>query len=295
MKVLVTGAAGRLGSCVCQILRGQGIPFVAVDRVSAEGADYPIEIADLLDWESCNRLSQGIDVLIHLANHTNWDSTSPEKLYADNTKMNINLFQAAAYAGCRRIVFSSSIQVIDGQLPVKDRMQHPLYLPYLPMDSDMPAIPRNSYGLSKEAGEKALKYFAVTEAMTCVAIRFPLMVDSLMMKTMVENGGMERGNPYDGFAYLPVYSGAEATVMAATARLDGYHCYFVASKDNLEQRPATVVIAEGLTHLPCKQSIEVIDSLVDCTIVEEELGWSQPKSLKESYEKYKAFKEVRPY
>ncbi len=295
MKVLVTGAAGRLGSCVCKILEDQGLPFVAVDRALSEGGTYPVEIADLTDWQACKKWCEGIDVLIHLANHTNWDSASPEQLYADNTKMNMNLFQAAANNGCRRVVFSSSVQVLDGQLPIKDRLKHPLYLPYLPMDSDMPAIPRNSYGLSKQAGENALKYFSETEAMTCVVIRFPLMVDSLIMKTMVENGGMERGNPYDGFTYLPFYSGAEAVVLAATVQLDGYHCYFVASKDNLEQRPAIDVIAKGLSHLPCKQSIEVIASLVDCSIVEEELGWSQPKSLKESYEKYHASKEVRPY
>lgn len=295
MKILVTGAGGRLGSCVCRLLQEQGIAFRAVDKVVNDSIEFPVDVADLLDWYRCNRLLEDVDVLMHFANHPNWDSSNPEQVYIDNAKMNMNLFQSAANQGCSRIVFSSSVQVLDGQLPIKDRLKHPIYLPYLPMDSDMPAIPRNSYGLSKEAAERALHYFSETMGMTCVVIRYPLMVDSLMLKLMMDNGGMIRGNPYDGFTYLPVYSGAEAAVLAATAELEGYRSYFVASKDNMEQRPTAEVIKEGLSHLPFKQPIESLESLVDCSKVEKELRWSQPKSLKESYERYREFKEMRPY
>ena len=295
MKVLVTGAAGRLGGCVCRMLAESGEEFLAVDKCPDEQADYPIEVANLLEWETCNELLDGVDVLAHFANHANWDSTSPEQLYTENAKMNMNLFQAAANAGCKRIVFSSSIQVMDGQLAIKDRLQHPNFLPYIPMDSDMPAIPRNAYGLSKQAAENALEYFSETKGMTCVVIRYPLLVDSGLLKTAVENSGMYRGNCYDGFTYLPVYSGAEVAVHAMTTELEGYHCYFVASKDNLEQRPAQEIIKEELSRLPCNKSLEEMDSLVDCSKVERELGWKQPQTMVESFEKYGDFKRVKPY
>lgn len=295
MRVLITGASGRLGSCVCRILAEAGVDFRAVDKVAHEQVDYPVEVADLLDWQACNEFLEGIDVLAHFANHTNWDSGSPEKVYSENCQMNMNLFQAAANSGCKRIVFSSSIQVLDGQMPIKNRMEHPNFLPYIPMDSDMPAIPRNSYGLSKQAAENALKFFSETVGMTCVAIRFPLLVDSRILKTAIENGGLYRGNCYDGFAYLPVYSGAEAAVKAMTAELEGYQCYFVASKDNLEQRPAREIIEEELSQLPCNKPIEEMVSLVDCSKVENELGWKQPLSMAESFEKYGELKSVQPY
>lgn len=295
MKVLVTGAAGRLGSCVCRILSEADIEFLAVDKVASDGTAYPIEVVDLLDWEKCVDLLIGVDVLAHFANHANWNSGNPQEVYIENVQMNMNLFQAAANAGCKRIVFSSSVQVLDGQLPLKDRMSHPNFLPYIPLDSDMPAIPRNSYGLSKQAAEDALKYFSETARMSCIAIRYPLLVDSQTLKVAIQDGGMYRGNCYDGFTYLPVYSGAEAAVQAMTAELEGYHCYFVASKDNLEQRSAREIIEKELSHLPCHKPLDEIDSLVDCSTVIAELGWEQPQSMAESFEKYGKLKPLRPY
>ena len=71
MKVLVTGAAGRLGSCVCHILCEAGIEFLAVDKVAGDGTAYPVEVVDLLDWQACVDLIVGVDVLEHFANLAN--------------------------------------------------------------------------------------------------------------------------------------------------------------------------------------------------------------------------------
>ena len=67
----------------------------------------------------------------------------------------------------------------------------------------------------------------------------------------------------------------------------------MASKDNLEQRPAREVIAEQLSHLPRKEAFEPMDSLVDCSLVEAELGWQQPNSLEEAFEKYVQKEDIR--
>ena len=84
MKVLVTGAAGRLGSCVCRLLLEQGIEFVAVDRVSDVAADYEVLVTDLLRLQDAKSLLQGIDVLVHFANHANFNTSSPEQVYTEN-------------------------------------------------------------------------------------------------------------------------------------------------------------------------------------------------------------------
>ncbi|MDA9764835.1 MAG: NAD(P)-dependent oxidoreductase [Opitutales bacterium] len=295
MKVLVTGATGRLGSCVCRLLVEQNIDFVAVDRVSSDSADYPVQIVDLSIAETVDHFLEGVDVLVHLANYTNFDSAAAEEVYSTNVCINMQVFSAAARQGCRRIIFASSVQVLDGQLPTMDRMSHPCFLPYLPLDSEMPSIPRNSYGLSKQAGEDMLEYFSETADLTCIAIRFPLLIDSAMLESSIGQGGMPRGNPYDAYTYLPVYSAAEAVICASQADLKGYQCYFVASKDNLEQKTAQEVIAEGLQDVPCKKPVEELDSLVDCSRVEAELGWRQPQSMQESYEAYGSRETAKPY
>ncbi|MDG2255385.1 MAG: NAD(P)-dependent oxidoreductase [Opitutaceae bacterium] len=295
MNVLVTGAAGRLGSCVCRLLGEIGMTFTAVDRVPDEQASYSVKVVDLLDWEACDELLKGVDVLVHLASNTKWDSGSPQEVLKENTSMDMNVFQAAADSGCHRIVFSSSIQVCNGQLPVGDRASHEIALPYIPIDSDMPALARNGYSLSKQVGENLLNYFSDTHGMTCVAIRYPLLLDSNLLAKTKEMGGLERGNCYDGFAYLPIYSAAEVAVKAITAELSGYRQYFVSSKDNLEQRPAREVIEEQLSDIPSKIPLEEMDSLVDCSKVEAELGWEQPRTLEESLEAYGRLAKVAPY
>ena len=294
MKILVTGATGRLGSSVCRLLSQAGIPFQAVDKVPGQQTDYAVEIVDLLDSKKCSLLLEGVDVLMHFANHSNWYKGSPQKVFNENVTMNMNLFQAAADRGCQRIVFSSSIQVINGQLPIHERADHKILLPYLPMDSDMPAIPRNSYALSKHTSENMLTYFSENRGMTCIVIRYPWLLDAHLMKSAIDNQGIKRGKCYDGYAYLPLYSGAEVAIKAMTASLSGYHQYFVASKDNLEQRPAQEVIAEQLAHLPHKKPIQEMNSLIDCSKAERELGWKQPESLKTAYEKYGKLEDVMP-
>jgi len=288
MNVLVTGAAGQLGNQVCRLLQDRGTSFVATDKASSDRTEFPIRKVDLLDWESCQSLLEGADVLIHLANHAAWNSPFPQQMLNANTTMNQNLFQAAADAGCRRIVFSSSIQMCDGQLSIADRSAHEIAIPYIPMDSDMPAIVRNAYALSKHLAEETLKYYAETKGLTCVSIRYPWLLDFETLKRAAKEGGIERGNCYDCYAYLPLDSAAEVAVKAAVAELDGYRQYFVASKDNLEQRKVRDLIQEQLSHVPCRKPMEEMDSLVDCSKAEEQLGWKQPRSLDGSWAKFGA-------
>jgi len=84
MKVLVTGAAGRLGSCVCRNLHEAGIEFLAVDKVAMDGTAYPVEVVDLLEWQTCVDLMGGVDVLVHFANHANWNSGNPQEVYNEH-------------------------------------------------------------------------------------------------------------------------------------------------------------------------------------------------------------------
>ena len=295
MKILVTGAAGRLGSAVCQLLNKKDIAFRAIDKVEDKRFEYPIEVVDLLKLKNCKEVLRGVTVLAHFANHPSWNTGSPEEIYRENVTMNMNLFQAAANLDCQRIIFSSSIQLMSGQRPTNDRESHEILLPYLPMDAKMPGIPRNTYALSKEATEAMLHYFSDTKGITTIAIRFPWLLGSRLLATAIKNGGIKRGKCYDGFAYLPVYSAAEAVVQAIFAEVSGYRQYFVASKDNLEQRATREIIEEQLAHIPCKKPIEAMNSLVDCTNEEIELGWQQPKSLVESFKNYGHIKELEGF
>ena len=55
------------------------------------------------------------------------------------------------------------------------------------------------------------------------------------------------------------------------------------------------MIEEQLSDIPFKRPFEEINSLVDCSKVEAELGWRQPRTLEESLEAYGRLAEVAPY
>ena len=81
------------------------------------------------------------------------------------------------------------------------------------------------------------------------------------MRELKATSGMNRGNAYDLFAYLPVYSAAEACFQAITAKVDGYRNYFVASKDNLNKGRLARVKQE-MADLSCRKPIEELDTFV---------------------------------
>ena len=111
MRVLVTGAAGRLGWHTVGHLLKAGHEVVATDVEYRNDMPVKLIVADLLDRIGAYRLVDGCDALVHLGNHPNQHAISPDqRLYSENVTMTMNIVQAALDSGIRKIVFSSSIQ-----------------------------------------------------------------------------------------------------------------------------------------------------------------------------------------
>jgi nucleoside-diphosphate-sugar epimerase len=77
-----------------------------------------------------------------------------------------NIFQAAEGAGCRRIIFASSINVIGG---------YPLEVA---VSTNMPVRPANLYGATKAWGESLARFFADTTTLSCICLRFGWIKDA---------------------------------------------------------------------------------------------------------------------
>ena len=112
-RVLVTGAAGFLGSQVLRPLLDRGLEVHAVGRrlpVRVNFAEVQWHCANLLDQEEVETLIKGVRAtgLIHLAWETKPGSywTSPTNL--DWTAASLHLIKAFGSAGGRRAVFAGS-------------------------------------------------------------------------------------------------------------------------------------------------------------------------------------------
>ncbi|MBL1097214.1 NAD-dependent epimerase/dehydratase family protein [Streptomyces coffeae] len=159
--VLLTGAAGGMGSRMRELLPQYGYELRLLDLVPIEGAPDAIT-ADLADKDALREAVRGVDAIVHLA------GISVESTFAKILRANIegthNLYEAAREAGVRRVVFASSNHAVgftprpvaegDPRTPVGTRHR-----------------PDTFYGLSKAFGEDLGSYYWDKYGIESVAIR----------------------------------------------------------------------------------------------------------------------------
>lgn len=103
--VLLTGAAGGLGTLMRDLLPSYGYELRLFDLLPVEGAPDAIT-ADLADRAALREAVRGVDAIVHLAG-ISLESTF-EKILRANIEGTYNLYEAAREEGVGRIVFASS-------------------------------------------------------------------------------------------------------------------------------------------------------------------------------------------
>ena len=168
-KVLVTGAAGFIGSHLAQRMVTLGHAVRAVDDFStgrrenlAEFADQvDFHDADLADPEACRRAVEGIEVVFHLAGIPSVPRSMSEPLrtHRANVEGTFQLFESSVAAGVRRVVYSASSSVYGNT-------------PDLPKNEQMPARPRSLYAVQKHVGELFGELYAEHYGLEVITLRY---------------------------------------------------------------------------------------------------------------------------
>lgn len=279
MRIFLTGAAGRLSSAVCRHLAAEGHEVVATDQVYRGDLPVKLRVADLLDRHAVYGLLDGCEAVVHLANHAHMGRVSPpQRLYAENVTMNVNVFHAAVEAGIKRLVFASSIQAIAGDrqgLPDDAAAARPSCLPYLPLDEHVPACPGNLYALSKAAGEQMLALYArLDPSLSCTAIRFP----SLWRTEWLEHYRRYwHGSPLnldEAFCYLEMRDAVTLVARVLATGRPGYIHFVPAARNNSLGWPPAEVIARFYQGVPLRRPADQMTALVDLEALERYYGWT---------------------
>lgn len=137
-KLVLTGAAGRLGSYLREPLAAMCDTLVSTDIVEDIGKLYPGETyarADLADLDAMVAVLEGADMVIHFGAYC--DEGPFEKLLGPNFIGAYNVWEAAYRNGVRRVVYASSIHAV-GMHPKTDFI-----------GTDAPHRPDTFYGLAK--------------------------------------------------------------------------------------------------------------------------------------------------
>lgn len=117
-RILVTGAAGFLGSALVQALLDAGHEVRALVRRPVELGAAEIVLGDLRDREALARASEGIDLVFHTAAKAGgWGD--PAEYEAVNVAGTEALLAAARASGVRAFVYTSSPSVVFDGRPIE--------------------------------------------------------------------------------------------------------------------------------------------------------------------------------
>lgn len=158
--VLLTGAAGGLGTLMRGLLPAYGYTLRLFDATPIEGEPDAIT-ADLADKEALREAVRGVDAVIHLAGIS---LEAPfEKILRSNIEGTYNLYEAAREESVGRMVFASSNHAV-GFTPVPAEGE-----PLIPVTTAH--RPDTFYGLSKTFGEDLAQLYWDLHGVETVSVR----------------------------------------------------------------------------------------------------------------------------
>jgi uronate dehydrogenase len=157
--VLITGAAGGIGTRLRQLLKGvyPNLRLSDIKRPTDLGSDETFIAADLANVAEVERVVTGVEGIVHLGG---FSVEGPwETILQSNIIGCYNLFEAAHRHGVERIVFASSNHAI-GFYPRQRRI-----------GVDDPVRPDSRYGVSKAFGEALAALYAFKHGLRVTCIR----------------------------------------------------------------------------------------------------------------------------
>jgi nucleoside-diphosphate-sugar epimerase len=164
-KILVTGAAGKLGQAIVREIKDKS-RVTGFDLRQGEG-DIDWKLGTLTDAAAVADAVKGQDAILQVGAIPNIWSGTGEALMQVNVVGLYNLLSAAEAAGVRRVVFCSSDSVV-GFTVHEGALRPP---EHLPIDLDHPLKPTDPYGLSKLLGEEMCRSFALRGKLEIVVLR----------------------------------------------------------------------------------------------------------------------------
>ncbi|MFD8423065.1 UDP-glucose 4-epimerase GalE [Streptomyces sp. NPDC059466] len=168
MTWLITGGAGYIGAHVARAMAEAGERVVALDDLSAGVArrlpeSIPLVHGSSLDGDLLKRVlaEHAVTGVVHLAARKQVGESveQPTRYYQENVGGLATLLEAAAGAGVRRFLFSSSAAVYGN--PDVDLITE-----------DTPCAPMSPYGETKLAGEWLVRATGRAHGMATVCLRY---------------------------------------------------------------------------------------------------------------------------
>ncbi len=244
MRILVTGALGKVGAATVDVLARAGHDVTGTDlarpvfEAAPPGAQNYLQ-ADLTDAGDAFAVVRGHDAVIHAAAIPDPTSNPAHTVFANNLMATFNTLEAAVRFGVPRFVNVSSETVPGFFFP-----ERPFLADYAPVDEEHPIRPQDPYATAKHFGEQLMDAAVRRSDLRPLSIR-PSWVQwegnyEASLGSVVRDGGSEPSVSF--WAYIDVYDLADALRLAAESDLDRHEVLYIASPDNATGQPLAELI-----------------------------------------------------
>ena len=159
-KLVLTGAAGRLGSYLREPLSELCDNLVSTDLVEGIGSTYSGETyikADLANFDEVNALMDGAEMIVHFGALSDEDTF--DEILSSNIIGAYNVWEAAARNHVNRVIYASSIHAV-GMYPKNEHI-----------GINVPHRPDTFYGLAKCFAEDLASLYWDKKQVEAVCLR----------------------------------------------------------------------------------------------------------------------------
>ncbi len=189
MRILVTGTSGHLGEGLARTLGSAG--GYEVRALDVRPAPFTDTVGSITDRSCVKRCMRGVDAVLHAATlHKPHIVTHAWQEFVEtNVAGTLTLLEEAVAARVGAFVFTSTTSVFG------DALRPPAGAPAAWITEDMPAAPRNIYGITKKAAEDLCALFNRKHGLACMILRtsrfFPDEDDDEAVRAAYEDGNVK--------------------------------------------------------------------------------------------------------
>ncbi|MFJ6002770.1 NAD-dependent epimerase/dehydratase family protein [Arthrobacter sp. NPDC092385] len=283
MKVLITGAHGKVGRAVTQAMKEAGHEVRTTD-LTRPGFERKPEgtlkytMADLTDAGEAYAVVRDVDAVVHIAAIPEPTGNPPHVVFQTNLMATFNVLEAAIRFGVKRFVNISSETVPGFFFPERD------FLPdYAPVDEEHPIRPQDPYALSKHFGEQLMDAAIARSDIQCITIR-PSWVQfegnyEHNLGPQVRDASVLSANLW---SYIDVYDLADAIVLATESDLPGHEVFYIASPDNVGGHDFAEILAKHYGDAIELRELDRSDaSGITSAKAQRMLGWKPKRSWRD--------------
>jgi UDP-glucose 4-epimerase len=273
MRILVTGARGKLGAATLDTLLRAGHEVTASTgyRRSTSGP-VPVRYiqADLTDAGHAAPVLPGHEAVVHAAGIPSPVKNPPHEILQTNLMATNATLEAAERSGVRRFVHISSETVPGFSYPKRY-----FHAEYAPIDELHPVAPQDTYALSKWFGELLMDAAVVRSDLTAVSVR-PTWIQ---WEGNIERnvGPIVRARGEDTSASFWSYvvdDVADLLLAAVTAETSGHEVVYAAAADNANGLPLHDLVRRHFGEAVRLRAVPRPDaSGISCVKADKLLGW----------------------